>query len=173
MQKAVFLDRDGVVNIDKHYLYKIEDFEFVDGIIDALAYLQDLGYLLFIITNQSGINRGYYSIEDFDKLTSWMLKYLKSHDITINEVKFCPHTPNGNCNCRKPKIGMIEDIKLHYDIDLQHSYLIGDKDSDIECGYNANIVNTILLSSEYDTDTTKAKWVIDSIKEIKNIIKGK
>jgi D-glycero-D-manno-heptose 1,7-bisphosphate phosphatase len=172
MQKAVFLDRDGVINKEKNYLYKIEDFEFIDGVIPALKYLQDKKYLLFIITNQSGINRGYYSIQDFHKLTSWMLQKLSQQNITIQEVKFCPHKPDENCNCRKPKIGMIEDILKKYDIDLKQSWLIGDKKSDIQTAYNIGIKNTIQVKSGHYFNHTIAKFVIDSLNltNIKDII---
>lgn len=172
MQKAVFLDRDGVINIEKNYLYKIEDFEFIDGVFDSLHYLQDLGYQLFIITNQSGIGRGYYSLEDFDKLTSWMLEEFSKKCIKISQVELCPHSPDENCICRKPKTGMIENIIKNYEIDLENSWLIGDKSSDIKCAKNANILNTIQVKTghEFEENQSLATYVCPSIKEIRNII---
>ena len=86
MQKALFLDRDGVINVEKDYLYKIEDFEFIDGIFDALKYLQSLGYIFIVVTNQSGIGRGYYTQEDFNRLTTWMIKEFRKHNINIQSV---------------------------------------------------------------------------------------
>ena len=166
--KAIFLDRDGVINVEKNYLYKIEDFEFIDGVIEALKYLQDKGYLLFIITNQSGINRGYYTKKDFYKLTDWMLSELKKHNIEISQVEFCPHTPNENCNCRKPKTGMIENILKNYNIDLENSWLIGDKESDIKTALNAKIKNTIQVKSGHKFDKSIAKFVIEKL-DLKNI----
>lgn len=134
MNKAIFLDRDGTINVEKHYLYKIEDFEFLPGVVDALRELQRAGYLLIIITNQSGIGRGYYTEEDFQKLNDWMVSTLKEQGVTIADVYYCPHLPDAQvpayrkeCCCRKPKLGMYEQAIIDYDIDLSRSYAIGDK----------------------------------------------
>lgn len=172
MQKAVFLDRDGVINIEKDYLYKIEDFEFINGVFSTLKTLQDNGYKLFIITNQSGIGRGYYSKEDFEKLTSWMLAEFLKKDIIISQVELCPHGPNDNCSCRKPKIGMIENILKNHEIDLENSWLIGDKESDIKCAKNAKIAHTIQVKSGHNFDESKsiANFVCDDIKSAINKI---
>lgn len=174
MQKAVFLDRDGVINIEKNYLYKIEDFEFVNGVFESLSHLQNLGYKLFIITNQSGIGRGYYTQKDFDKLTSWMLEKFENKNIEISQVELCPHGPNDGCTCRKPKTGMIENISKNFDIDFEKSWLIGDKSSDIKCANNAQIRNTIQVKSGHDFDEkdSLADYICDSIKDITTIIKN-
>jgi D-glycero-D-manno-heptose 1,7-bisphosphate phosphatase len=164
--KAIFLDRDGVINIEKNYLYKVDDFEFIDGVFDALQYFQDLGYKLFIITNQSGINREYYTKKDFQYLTKWMLGEFKYRGINILDVQFCPHTQDENCNCRKPKTGMIDNILDKFDIDLENSWLIGDKNSDIMCAKNAGIKNTIQVESGHNFDTSMADFVIPSLKNI-------
>lgn len=173
MQKAVFLDRDGVINIEKEYLYKIKDFEFIEGLFDSLKYLQKLNYKLFIITNQSGISRNYYTIEDFNILTSWMLKEFEKNGIKISQVELCPHGPNDNCDCRKPKTAMIKNILKNFSIDLENSWLIGDKTSDILCAKNANIKNTIQVKSghKFDENKSQADYICNSIKDIKNIIK--
>jgi len=167
-QKAIFLDRDGVINIEKNYLYKIKDFEFIPGVIEAIKYLEDKGFLLFIITNQSGIARNYYTKDDFNTLTSWMIEVLKKQNITISQVEFCPHGPYESCTCRKPLTGMIDNILKNYDIDLENSWLIGDKSSDIACGKSANIKNIIQVKSGHEFDTSDADFVIDSL-SIKNI----
>lgn len=171
-KKAIFLDRDGVINIEKNYLYKIEDFEFISGVFKSLKYLQNIGYELFIITNQSGINRGYYTTDDFSKLTSWMLNQLSQNNIKIQKVEFCPHTPDENCNCRKPKTKMIDNILKNYNIDLDSSWLIGDKASDISCAKNAGIKNTIQVQSGHKFDTSEASFIIKDLnyEDIKNII---
>ena len=171
-QKAIFLDRDGVINIEKDYLYKIEDFEFISGVIDAMKYLQDKGYLLFIITNQSGIARGYYTKDDFDTLTLWMHEVLKTHDISISQVEHCPHSPTDACTCRKPLTGMIDNILANFDIDLENSWLIGDKSSDITCAKNANIKNTIQVRSGHKFSSSNADFVIEklSVENINNIV---
>lgn len=174
MQKAIFLDRDGVINIEKNYLHKIKDFEFVEGLFNSLIYLQKKGYLLFIITNQSGIARNYYSKKDFEKLNSWMLKEFTKRDILISQVELCPHGPNDDCSCRKPKTGMIDNILNKHKIDLKNSWLIGDKDSDILCAINANIANTIQVKSghEFDEKSSAADFIINSIANIDSIIKS-
>jgi D-glycero-D-manno-heptose 1,7-bisphosphate phosphatase len=147
MMKAAFLDRDGVINIDKNYVYKIEDFEFKDGIFELLKLLQSKGFTLFVVTNQSGIGRGYYTLQDFKKLTEYMLNELKKKGIEIKEVAFCPHHPDDDCECRKPKPGMILNLVKKYNIDLKNSILIGDKQSDIKAGKNAGVGKTYLVES--------------------------
>lgn len=134
MNKAIFLDRDGTINVEKHYLYKINDFEFLPGVVDALRKLQQAGYLLIIITNQSGIARGYYTEEDFQKLNDWMISTLREQGVTIADVYFCPHLPDAqvpeyrkDCSCRKPQLGMYQQAILDYNIQIGHSYAIGDK----------------------------------------------
>ncbi len=174
MDKVVFIDRDGVVNIEKDYLYKIEDFEFIDGVFDALEYLQSLGYKLVIITNQSGIGRGYYSIEQYNTLTQWINEQFIDRNIFISGIYNCPHTPDINCNCRKPRIGMINQASKILDIDYNHSWIIGDKSSDIETGLNANIPNTVQVKTGhfFNENESKASFVINSIKDIATIIKS-
>ena len=134
MNKAIFLDRDGTINVEKHYLYKISDFEFLPGVVDALRKLQRAGYLLIIVTNQSGIGRGYYTESDFQKLNDWMVSTLKEQGVTIADVYYCPHLPDAQveeyrkeCNCRKPKLGMYQQAILDYNIQIGQSYAIGDK----------------------------------------------
>lgn len=134
MNKAVFLDRDGTINVDRAYLSKIADFEYLPGVIEGLRMLQQAGFLLIVVTNQSGIARGYYTEDDFLRLNEWMLCDLRSKGIEISKVYYCPHHPNGkiekyrkDCICRKPKLGMYEQAIQKFDIDLSHSYTIGDK----------------------------------------------
>ena len=172
MQKGLFLDRDGVINVEKNYLYKIEDFEFIDGIFYSLKKIQDLGYKIFIITNQSGIGRNYYTIDDFNKLTSWMIEEFKKNEIIISQVQLCPHGPNDNCTCRKPKTGMIDNILKKYDIDLANSWLVGDKSSDIKCAKNAGILNTIQVKTghKFNDNESEANYICESIKDIYKII---
>ncbi|SFV51938.1 D-glycero-D-manno-heptose 1,7-bisphosphate phosphatase [hydrothermal vent metagenome] len=145
MQKALFLDRDGIINIDTYYVHKIEDFEFVSDIFALLHLFKERGYIFFIVTNQSGIGRGYYTQDDFDLLMRWLLDRFQEQNIHIQSVHFCPHTPKELCNCRKPKTGMIEQILESYDIDLKNSWMIGDKQSDINLAHNAKIGHTIAI----------------------------
>lgn len=134
MNKAVFLDRDGTINVEKNYLYKKEDFEFIDGAIEGLKLLQDNGYLLIVVTNQSGIARGYYTEEDFKILNDWMLKELRRQGVRIEEVYYCPHHPEAivekfriNCDCRKPLTGLFKKAIDDLDIEIDSSWAIGDK----------------------------------------------
>ncbi len=149
MKKALFLDRDGVVNLELDYVYRIEDFEFVPGIFELCAEFQQRGFLIFIITNQAGIARGYYSEADFRKLTNWMVQEFKSNGITIEKTYHCPHHPDfgGECDCRKPNPGMILQARAEYDLDLKQSVLIGDKQSDIQAGINAGILTNIRFNN--------------------------
>lgn len=146
--KALFLDRDGIINVDHGYVYKIEDFEFAEGIFELIHLFREQGYLLFIVTNQSGIGRGYYTQDDFNTLTYWMKEQFRQHNIKIEEVQYCPHTPQDNCTCRKPHTGMIENILTHYDIDLDHSWMIGDKQTDIDLAHNAHIGSSIAIGDK-------------------------
>ena len=142
-KKALFLDRDGVVNIDKVHVHKIEDFEFTPDIFKLAKRYQDKGYLIIIITNQAGIAKGLYTEEDFNILTKWMIEEFKKREITISKVYHCPHHPDytGPCDCRKPHPGMILKAIKDFDLDPSQCVLIGDKLSDIEAGQNAGIGN--------------------------------
>jgi len=147
IKKALFLDRDGVINIDHGYVSSIEKFEFSEGIFPLLHLFISHGYSLFIVTNQSGIGRGYYSSTDFNRLTTWMLAEFKKNNIHIESVQHCYHSPEENCSCRKPATGMIDAILSKYTIALENSWLIGDKQSDIDLAHNANIHHTIAIGA--------------------------
>ncbi len=167
-QKALFLDRDGVINVEKEYLYKIEDFEFIDGIFDLCRHYQDLGFLIFVVTNQSGIARKYYSEADFKKLTEWMLSEFTKRDIRIEKVYYCPHHPDisGECDCRKPKPGMLEQAADEFDIDLHNSIMIGDKERDIEAGINAGLKESCLFDESGRQKNSKATKIVKKLEEI-------
>ena len=154
LQKALFLDRDGIINVDHGYVSKIEDFEFSKGIFKITKLFQEAGYRLFVITNQSGIGRGYYTEADFQILTEWMIRKFAERGIVIDELFYCPHTPKEFCRCRKPNIGMIEACLSKYPISLKESWMIGDKESDIELAHNAGIENTIFIGENPPDKTT-------------------
>ena len=170
--KTIFLDRDGVINKEINYLHKIDDFEFIDGIFDACLYFQSLGYKIIIITNQSGISRGYYTENDYQKVTQWMLNQFKYNNINILDIFHCPHGPNSTCSCRKPKPGMFLKAKAKHNTDMEKSWIIGDKERDIQAAKSASINNTILVSSGHSINETKsnASFIIDSIAQSKKII---
>ncbi len=156
---ALFLDRDGVINVEKNYLYRIEDFEFIDGIFELCRYFQAKGYKVVVVTNQSGICRGYYSEEDFTKLTKWMEREFAKEGVRIAKTYHCPHHPDftGSCACRKPEPGMFLKAKEEFDIDMENSVMIGDKPSDLEAAKRAGIKRGYLF------DTKKIKNLRDII----------
>jgi D-glycero-D-manno-heptose 1,7-bisphosphate phosphatase len=147
--KALFLDRDGVVNKEKNYLYKIDEFEFINGVFETCRYFQNKGYLIIIITNQSGIARGKYREKDFSILTNWMLGKFAQKNIIISKVYYCPHHPNftGECECRKPNIGMLLEAQKEFNINLYESILVGDKNSDIKAGLDAKVGKNFLITT--------------------------
>ena len=159
--KALFLDRDGVINVDHGYVSTVESFEFTEGIFDLLRLFVSHGYTLFIVTNQSGIGRGYYSTKAFEKLNTWMLKTLESEQIPITSVRYCPHAPEERCHCRKPSTGMIDALLFEYPIDLDKSWMIGDKQSDIDLAHRAGIAHTVAIGKrpieryDYHFDTIR------------------
>ena len=147
MISAVFLDRDGVINVDHGYVSTWEQFEFLPGASEALRELQDAGYLLIIVSNQSGIGRGYYSERDLHTLNQAIAEHLDSTlGVTLSGFYHCPHHPTEaegefrqQCDCRKPAPGMIQQAALDHGIDVKTSLLVGDKDSDIEAGRAAGV----------------------------------
>ncbi len=174
-QKALFLDRDGVVNKEKNYVHKIEDFHFLDGIFETCKAFQEAGYIVVIITNQSGIGRGYYTEGDFNALTEWMQGEFGKFSVTIAGTYFCPHHPEEavgdyrvKCSCRKPEPGMILKAARELNIDLANSILVGDKELDIEAGLNAGVGRNYLVRTGHDVDAqdTKAVKVLDGIKDL-------
>ena len=170
--KTIFLDRDGVSNREVEYLQRIEDFKFIDGIFDACLSFLRLDYQIIIVSNQSGIARGYFKLFEYEKLTKWMLNQFSKKNISILDVFFCPHGPKSKCGCRKPRHGMIIEAMNKYNIDLEKSWMIGDKETDIEAANLAGISNTILLRSGHkiNESDSKSKYIIDSIKDSINLI---
>ena len=171
--KTIFLDRDGVINKEVKYLFRIADFEFIEGVFDACLYFHNLDYKIIIISNQSGIARGYYNENDYQKLTKWMLNQFNKKGISILDILYCPHGPESKCNCRKPKPGMLIEAKYKYNISMDDSWMIGDKETDIEAANLAGITNTILVRSGHliNKSNSNSKFTIDSIKQSKEVIK--
>ena len=170
--KTIFLDRDGVINKDINYLHKIDDFKFISGVFEACHHLINLDYKIIVITNQSGIARGYYSENDFEIITQWMIGQFEKNSINILDVYHCPHLPDSNCNCRKPKPGMLIEAQKKHNIDMKKSWLIGDKESDISAAISSGITNTILVKSGHkiNAHNSHAKYIINSVHQSNQII---
>lgn len=144
-RKAAFFDRDGTINIDKGYLFKKQDIIFIDETLSVMRELSAKGYLLFIVTNQSGIGRGYYTEEDLFELNQWMLDELRMREIQVEKIYYCPHHPDAKipeykkgCTCRKPRIGLFLEAAKEYNLDLNNCLVFGDKDSDLALGQYFN-----------------------------------
>jgi D-glycero-D-manno-heptose 1,7-bisphosphate phosphatase len=169
--RALFLDRDGVINVEKDYLYKIEDFEFVDGIFELCKYYQKLGFIIVVVTNQSGIARKYYTENDFEKLTSWMLQKFLHNGIEIKKVYHCSHHPEitGECSCRKPNPGMLLQAAKDLNIDLKNSVMVGDKQRDILAGLNAGLSTTYLFDETKSVKTSKANKIVSKLEDIYSV----
>ena len=153
MRKVIFLDRDGTINVEKSYLHKWEDFEFEKNAIEGLKELKNLGYEFIVVTNQSGIGRGYYTEEDLVTLNNQMTEKLKEFGIEILECFYCPHHPEKgigkykvDCNCRKPNPGMLLEGIKKYNVDIENSFMIGDKKGDLEAGKKAGLKSILVLT---------------------------
>lgn len=156
--KAAFLDRDGVINVDHAYVHKAEEFKFIDGVLDACADLVAAGFKLVIVTNQSGIGRGYYTEDDFHRLTEWMKEVFKKAGAPISAVYFCPHHPEKaldayrcDCDCRKPHPGMLLQAQKELNIDMAHSLMFGDKQGDMQAALAAGVPTRILVGKDGKT----------------------
>ena len=154
MRRAAFLDRDGVINVDHAYVSRFEDFDFIDGVLDAARRLVDAGFVLVIVTNQSGIGRGYYTEADFHKLDQAVRAVFAEHGAPISATYFCPHHPTKalppwkcECNCRKPAPGMILQAAKDLDIDLSQSAMFGDKASDMQAAKAAGVAVRVQLDA--------------------------
>lgn len=147
--KAIFFDRDGIVNRDFGYVYRQEDFTFCDGIFELLDFCKKQGFLLLLVTNQSGIGMGYYTLEDFKDVSNYMQNELKKRlGYGFDSIYFCPHKPEDECLCRKPKPGMIQKAMKDYRLDLSQSVLIGDRLRDVQSAQNAGIKYKILVKNQ-------------------------
>ena len=155
-RKAAFIDRDGVLNEERAFVHRAEDFAFVPGAVEALSRLKAAGYLLVVVTNQSGIARGLYSEADYRALTEHMRERLEAEGISLDAVEYCPHLPDAtvdryrvDCDCRKPKPGMLKRAIAALDIDPAASFLVGDRLSDVQAGRAAGIGRCFLVRTGY------------------------
>ncbi|PKH22827.1 D-glycero-beta-D-manno-heptose-1,7-bisphosphate 7-phosphatase [Enterobacterales bacterium CwR94] len=151
---AIFLDRDGTINVDHGYVHEIDNFQFIDGVIEALCELKQMGYALILVTNQSGIARGMFTEEQFMTLTEWMDWSLADRGVDLDGIYFCPHHPEGqieayrqHCECRKPQPGMLLEAAAYLNIDLAASYMVGDKKEDMQAAIAAGVGHKILVKT--------------------------
>lgn len=179
LSKAVFLDRDGVINIDHGYVSTPEQFEFVDGVFEACQKIQAQGYKLIVVTNQSGIARGYYTLQQFEQLTQWMCAQFAAQGVHITDVYHCPHPPaKGHapfvqeCLCRKPAPGMLLQAIAEHGIDPSQSIMVGDKGTDIQAAASAGIGTKVLVQSGQPLnghESALADIISPSLREFCNI----
>jgi D-glycero-D-manno-heptose 1,7-bisphosphate phosphatase len=173
---AVFIDRDGVINKDHGYISKVDDFEYIEGVFEACRAFKKMGYLLVLVTNQSGIARGYFTEDEFLTLTEWMDWNFADEGVELDGIYYCPHHPEqGNdiyrqdCACRKPKAGMFLAAADFLKIDLSRSVMIGDKGSDMQAAITAGINQRILVKTGKAVTSESevlASTVLDSIADV-------
>ena len=167
---AIFLDRDGTINVDHGYVHEIDNFEFIDGVIDAMRELKKMGFALVVVTNQSGIARG--------KFTDWSLA---DRDVDLDGIYYCPHHPQGSveefrqvCDCRKPHPGMLLSARDYLHIDMAASYMVGDKLEDMQAAAAANVGTKVLVRTGKPITPeaeNAADWVLNSLADLPQAIK--
>lgn len=172
-RKAAFVDRDGVINRERGYVHRVQDFEFLPGAVQGLLELQAQGYLLAVVTNQSGIARGYYTLGEYEAVAAHMVVELASRGVALAGIEYCPHLPDASvpeyrrrCTCRKPEPGMLLSLATRLGIDLAASILVGDKLSDIQAGRAAGVGRCYLVRSGHalsEADTVSADGVFDDL----------
>lgn len=146
LQPAVFLDRDGTINVEKNYLYRFEDWEWIPGAKEAIRIFNQAGYRVVVVSNQAGIARGIFKPSDVERLHLSVQHELASLGITIDAFYYCPHHPDfsGNCICRKPAPGMLVQASLDLNLDLTRSWMIGDKLVDVQAGHAAGVLSVLV-----------------------------
>ena len=164
LKKCIFLDRDGNINVEKEYLYKPEDFEFETGAKKAIKIFKELGYIIVVVTNQSGVARGYYGESDVEKLHEYINKELEEIGVKVDAFYYCPHHPTKgtgeyltDCMCRKPELGMFEEARKDLDIDYRNSIIVGDKISDVEVGLRLGM-RPVLVRTGHGAQEEKKRY---------------
>lgn len=185
MNRAVFLDRDGVLIEDKNYLRRAEDIVFISGAAAALKRLADAGFRLFIVSNQSGVGRGYFTLADVEQVNSHLAREFARLGVTFQKIYIAPEAPDQPSRGRKPSAQFLFDARNEFGLDLPHSYMIGDKLSDLECGWNAGVKACILVRTGYGAKVEReaagqlaravivndlpaaADWILGTVKALK------
>lgn len=179
---ALFLDRDGVINVDKGYVYKPEDCEFVDGIFELVARAHGIGMLVIVVTNQAGIARGYYTEDEYHTFTSWMKEQFTARGTPLTAVYHCPHHPTAGvgdylreCICRKPSPGMLLAARDTFDLDMARSVMVGDMPTDMQAALKAGVGTRWKLEHTPTRETatktvtinnSEAWRIVNSIKQV-------
>ncbi len=159
MNRAIFLDRDGTLIVEKHYLHKVADVEIFPGAGAALKSLQEAGYLLFIVTNQAGIGRGYYTLADAENVNRHVAAELARAGVQFRKIYIAPEAPDQPSHGRKPSPQFLFDARAEFRLDLAQSYMIGDKLIDLECGWNAGVKRSLLVRTGYGAELERADAV--------------
>ncbi len=170
MKRAIFLDRDGTINVDRNYLSNPDQLEIIPGTSAALRRLMDAGFLLFIVTNQSGIGRGYYTLADMHAVNDRLCEVLSRDGIRFEKIYYAPESPEEPSRGRKPSPQFLFDARDEFGVELAQSYMVGDKLIDLECGWNAGVKQSVLVRTGYGTkveaghpDAVKRAMVCDNI----------
>ena len=173
MNKALFLDRDGIINIDHGYVYQRDNFEFVDGIFELCSKAMACGYMIIVVTNQSGIGRGKYTEVDFEVLCRWMKVEFLQKGIKIDDIFYCPHHPISakgqyllSCSCRKPEPGMILKAQKKHNIALEKSIFVGDKKSDMLAANSAGVKHRLLVGDKNQCDGAPNTLYAENLNEM-------
>lgn len=180
--KAVFIDRDGTINMDVHYLNDPDKFKMYPGVGEGVRKLKDNGFKIIVITNQSGIARGYFTEKQLSDIHEKMKKEFQEFNVILDGIYFCPHHPDDKCNCRKPNTGLFEKAIKDHNIDVSRSYMVGDKTLDIGAGQKAGVLTILLpephIRKEYLAGKNGWEYIPDYIAEdfkdaVEWILKGK
>ncbi len=178
---AVFLDRDGVINIDSGYVHRVADFQFIPGVLGACRSLHVAGYKLIVVTNQAGIAHGYYDEQAFEDISGWMRERFREAGAPLTGVYYCPHHPCAKisrfrcgCDCRKPAPGMILQAVREHQIDVAKSFLVGDKESDLEAAERAGISNRYLVrTAGRSVERSDSSGEFESLADVVRRVLGK
>ncbi|MBV7315121.1 D-glycero-beta-D-manno-heptose 1,7-bisphosphate 7-phosphatase [Shewanella sp. NIFS-20-20] len=180
MSRAIFLDRDGVINKDHGYVHQVDDFEYIDGVFESCMSLKQMGYKLVVVTNQSGIARGMYSEDQFHSLTEWMDWNFADKGVELDGIYYCPHHAEQgigvykvDCDCRKPKPGMLNDAAKYLSLDLSQSVMVGDKVDDMLAAKAAGVPIRILVRTGKEiVESAEATVILDSIADVPAYLSG-
>ena len=153
MKPAIFIDRDGTLIVDKDYLHKPEEVQFIEGAVAALKRASDAGFVIIMVTNQSGVGRGFFTLADLENVHAHIIKELAAHNVSFLEIYIAPEAPHTPSRGRKPSPQFLFDARDAHGIDLARSYMIGDKLIDLECGWNAGVRKSILVRTGYGAQT--------------------